>query len=89
MDDYKAVIGGRHNINESLDFNYHISLTSPLRLGLDIGGTLDDMRFKLVGCKYAQMYNPEKQNVVQARSLQLKKIISDSLKDNVKPQERR
>ena len=89
MDDYKAVIGGRHNINEDFDFNYHISLTSPLRLGLDIGGTLDDMRFKLVGCKYAQMYNPEKQNVVQARTLQLKKIISDSLKDNVKPQERR
>jgi hypothetical protein len=27
--------------------------------------------------------------VVQARTLQLKKIISDSLKDNVKPQERR
>ena len=86
MDDYKAVIGGRHNINEDLDFNYHISLTSPLRLGLDIGGTLDDMKFKLVGCKYAQMYNPQKQNAVQARTLQLKKIISDSLKDNVKPQ---
>ena len=89
MDDYQAVIGGRHNINENLDFNYHISLTSPLRLGLDIGGTLDDMRFKLVGCKYAQMYNPEKQNAVQARTLLLKKIISDSLKDNVKPQEKR
>ena len=86
MDDYKAVIGGRHNINEDFDFNYHISLTSPLRLGLDIGGTLDDMKFRLVGCKYAQMYNPQKQNAVQARTLQLKKIISDSLKDNVKPQ---
>ena len=86
MDDYKAVIGGRHNINEDFDFNYHISLTSPLRLGLDIGGTLEDMKFKLAGCKYAQMYNPQKQNAVQARTLQLKKIISDSLKDNVKPQ---
>ena len=86
MDNYKAVLGGRHNINENFDFNYHISLTSPLRLGLDIGGTLDDMKFKLVGCKYAQMYNPKKQNAVQARTLQLKKIISDSLKDNVKPQ---
>ena len=86
MDDYKAVIGGRHNINEDFDFNYHISLTSPVRLGLDIGGTLDDMKFKLVGCKYAQMYNPQKQNAVQARTLQLKKIISNSLKDNVKPQ---
>lgn len=89
MDDYEAVIGGRHNINESLDFNYHISLTSPVRLGLDVGGTLDDMKFKLVGCKYAQMYNPEKQNAVQARTLQLKKIISDSLKDNVKQQQKR
>lgn len=89
MDNYKAVIGGRHNINEAFDFNYHISLTSPLRLGLDVGGTLDDMRFKLVGCKYAQMYNPKKQNAVQARTLQLKKIISDSLKDNVKPQPKR
>lgn len=86
MDDYKAVIGGRHNINEDFDFNYHISLTSPLRLGLDIGGALDDMKFKLVGCKYAQMYNPQKQNAVQARTLQLKKIIGESLKDNVKPQ---
>lgn len=89
MDDYKAVIGGRHNINEDFDFNYHISLTAPLRLGLDIGGTLEDMKFKLVGCKYAQMYNPQKQNAVQARTLQLKKIISDSLKDNVKPQQKR
>ena len=89
LDDYKAVIGGRHNINENFDFNYHVSLTAPLRLGLDIGGTLDDMKFKLVGCKYAQMYNPKKQNAVQARTLQLKKIISDSLKDNVKLQPKR
>lgn len=89
MDDYKAVIGGRHNINENFDFNYHISLTSPLRLGLDVGGTLEDMKFKLVGCKYAQLYNPQKQNAVQARTLQLKKIISDSLKDNVKPQDKK
>lgn len=86
MDDYKAVIGGRHNINENLDFDYHISLTSPLRLGLDINGSLEDMKFRPVACKYAHMYNPKKQNVVQARTLQLKKIISDSLKDNVKPQ---
>lgn len=90
MDDYKAVIGGRHNIDNNLSFNYHISLTdTPLqvvRAGLDISGTLDDMKFKLVPCKYAHLYNPEKQNVVQERTLQLKKIISESLKDNVKEQ---
>lgn len=90
MDDYKAVIGGRHNIDNDLSFDYHISLTdTPLqvvRAGLDISGTLDDMKFKLVPCKYAHLYNPEKQNVVQERTLQLKKIISESLKDNVKEQ---
>ena len=89
MDDYKAVIGGRHNIDNDLSFNYHISLTDcplPIRLGLDVNGTLDDMSFKLVPCKYAHLYNPEKQNVVQERTLQLKKIISESLKNNVKEQ---
>ena len=90
MDDYKAVIGGRHNIDNDLSFDYHISLTdTPLqvvRAGLDISGTLDDMKFKLVPCKYAHLYNPEKQNVVQERTLQLKKLISESLKDNVKEQ---
>lgn len=89
MDKYKAVIGGRHNIDNDLSFNYHISLTDcplPVRLGLDVNGTLDDMHFKPVACKYAHLYNPEKQNVVQERTLQLKKIISESLKDNVKEQ---
>lgn len=89
MDDYKAVIGGRHNIDNDLSFNYHISLTDcplPVRLGLDVSGTLDEMSFKLVPCKYAHLYNPEKQNVVQERTLQLKKIISEALKANVKEQ---
>lgn len=89
MDDYKAVIGGRHNIDNDLSFNYHISLTDcplPVRLGLDVSGTLDDMSFKLVPCKYAHLYNPEKQGVVQERTLQLKKIISEALKANVKEQ---
>lgn len=92
MDNYKAVIGGRHNIDSDLSFNYHISLTDcplPVRLGLDVSGTLDDMSFKLAPCKYVHLYHPEKQNVVQERTLQLKQLISDSLKDNVKPQERK
>lgn len=92
MDDYKAVIGGRHNIDNDLSFNYHISLTDcplPVRLGLDVNGTLDDMKFTLAPCKYAHLYRPEKQNAVQERTLQLKQIISESLKDNVKEQPKR
>ena len=47
------------------------------------GNSIEDLT-ELV--KYAHLYNPKKQNVVQERTLQLKKIISDALKSNVKEQ---
>ena len=85
MDKWQAVLSGRHNLDNS--FNYHISLTDcPLttRLGLDIKGTFDDLKFALVPCKYKALYKPEKQGATEKQTLALKKIISDSLKDNVK-----
>ena len=85
MDKWQAVLAGRHNLDNS--FNYHISLTDcplPTRLGLDIKGTFDDLKFNLVPCKYKALYKPEKQGAVEKQTLSLKKIISDSLKDNVK-----
>ena len=85
MDKWQAVLAGRHNLDNS--FNYHISLTDcplPTRLGLDIKGTFDDLKFALVPCKYKALYKPEKQGAVEKQTLALKKIISDSLKDNVK-----
>lgn len=85
MDKWQAVLSGRHNLDMS--FNYHISLTDcplPIRLGLDVKGTLDDLKFKLVPCKYKALYKPEKQGATEQRTLALKKLISDSLKANVK-----
>ena len=85
MDKWQAVLSGRHNLDNS--FNYHISLTDcplPVRLGLDVKGTFDDLKFDLVPCKYKALYKPEKQGTVEKQTLALKKIISDSLKDNVK-----
>ena len=85
MDKWQAVLSGRHNLDNS--FNYHISLTDcplPARLGLDIKGTFDDLKFALVPCKYKALYKPEKQGATEKQTLALKKIISDSLKDNVK-----
>lgn len=87
---YEAIVGGRHNINKDFDFNYHISVTDtplPVRLGLNIDGTLDDMKFKLVTPKYTNLYKPEKRGVVATRSLELKKAINESLKRNVKSNE--
>ena len=85
MDKWQAVLAGRHNLDNS--FNYHISLTDcplPVRLGLDVKGTFDNLKFDLVPCKYKALYKPEKQGATEKQTLALKKIISDSLKDNVK-----
>jgi hypothetical protein len=85
MDKYKAVISGRHTMDNR--FKYHISVTDtplPVRLGLDIGGTLENLEYKIVPCQYKHLYNPKKQGALEERTLRLKKLISDSLKANVK-----
>ena len=85
MDKWQAVLAGRHTLENN--FNYHISLTDcplPVRLGLDIKGNFDDMKFKLVPCQYKALYKPEKRKPTDERILSLKKLISDALKDNVK-----
>ena len=87
---YEAIVAGRHNINRDFDFNYHLSVTDapvPVRLGLDVSGTLDDMHFKLAPCRYNNLYRPERRNGIQERTLQLKTLINESLKRNVKPVE--
>ncbi|MDA3780425.1 MAG: hypothetical protein PF487_09455 [Bacteroidales bacterium] len=85
MDNYKAVISGRHNTDNR--FNYHISVTDtplPVRLGLNVSGEIDDLKYDLVPCKYKHLYNPKKQGAMEAQTLRLKKLISDALKENVK-----
>jgi len=85
MDNYKAVISGRHNTDNH--FNYHISVTDtplPVRLGLDVSGTMDELKYKLVPCQYKHLYDPKKQGALEHQTLRLKKLISESLKENVK-----
>jgi hypothetical protein len=88
MDKYQAVLAGWHNLNMS--FDYHISIVKtplPVRLGLDIKGTLDKPKFKLVRCKYAKLYRPEKRNVVDNKTIELKNLIYESLKANVRKED--
>ena len=93
-DKYEAIIAGTHTVVGSMPFNYNISITKcPLvggHLGLDITGNLDDVdniSFKVGGCKYANLYKPEKRNVTQSQTLELKKLINSSLKRTVKTTE--
>lgn len=85
IDKYSAVVAGRYDLSNN--YNAHIETLAPVRLALQIKGNasdLDNMQFKLVKTEYSNMYKPEKRNATQERVLELKKIISDSLKDNVK-----
>ena len=85
MDKYKAVVAGRHNLD--MTFNYHISVTDtplPIRLGVNVKGNLDKMKIRLVRCKYPKLYVPGKENATDKKIIELKKIISDALKANVK-----
>lgn len=91
MDKYQAVISGNHNLTGDMGFNYHISVTdAPLvggLVGLDIKGDLkhpETISYKVGKCKYANLYKPERRNVTQEQTLQLKELISTSLKRTVR-----
>ncbi|MCQ2284836.1 MAG: AsmA family protein [Bacteroidales bacterium] len=83
IDKYQAILSGRHKLDMTYDYN--ISLIKPLRIGLDIIGT-DKRKFKVGKAKYATLFKPEKQNVVEQNVLQLKSQINQALKANVKEQ---
>lgn len=80
MDKYKGVVAGRHNMDMS--FDYHISVVDsplPIKLGIDITGTLDDLKYRLAKCRYAEMYRPAARGEVQNRQLELRRMIREAL----------
>ncbi|MDX9918410.1 MAG: AsmA-like C-terminal region-containing protein [Paludibacter sp.] len=85
MDKYKAVVGGRHNLDMS--FDYHISVTDsplPIQLGVDVKGTMDKMRVLPAKCKYARLYRPVERREIDTRQLEIRKMIRDALTSKVK-----
>lgn len=77
VDKYKAIVAGRHNLDMS--FNYHASLVSPLRLGVDVSGTFDKLKIRPVPCRYTDQFHPAERRLVEQQQLSLRKIIQDSL----------
>ncbi len=85
MDKYKVIVGGRHDTNMS--FLYNLSLVEsplPIRLSLQVSGTIDDLRFKLIKNPYKKFYRPASRQVVEGQQLQLRNLIRDNL---LKPRE--
>jgi hypothetical protein len=84
MDKYKAVVAGRHNFDMS--FDYHISVVDcplPVKLGIDVKGTMDNLSYNLAKCKYAELYRPSSRKVVANKQLELRKMIRDALMKKV------
>lgn len=88
LDKYSAMLYGRHNLDMSYDYNISV-LNPPVlnRLGVEImGPDFDNMKFKVRKSKHRNMFVPEKRDYKEEKIAELKKIISNSLKENVRPQ---
>lgn len=85
MDKYKVVVGGRHNTNMSFDYNLSlVESPLPVRLSLNVSGTIDDLNFKLIKNPYKEFYRPASRKVVEGQQLQLRNMIRESM---IKPEE--
>ena len=84
IDRYKAVVGGRHNLDMSFDYN--ISLVEsplPFRASVEVSGNLDDMKFRLARAKYPDFYRPAARYEVKNKQQELRDLIKRSLVANV------
>lgn len=84
MDNYMVALGGRHNLDMS--FNYDVNVLSPIYLGVNVSGTLDELDIKLAPCKYAKDFKPLFHRKVDTQSAELRAKIRESMRKNVKIQ---
>lgn len=85
MDKYKAVVAGRHNLD--MTFDYHISVTDsplPFKLGIDVKGTLDKMKYSLAKPRFANLYRPAARREIDNKQLEIRKMIRDALTSRVR-----
>ena len=82
LDNYMVALGGRHNLD--MTFNYDINVLSPIYLGVNVSGNLDDLKIKLAKCKYAQDFKPLFHGKVDTQTAELRTMIRQSMQKNVK-----
>jgi len=82
MDNYMVALGGRHNTN--MTFDYDINVLSPIYLGVNVSGTMDDLSIKLAKCKFAQDFRPHWYQKADTQSQELRERIKKSMEKNVR-----
>ena len=84
MDNYMVALGGRHRTD--MTFNYDINVLSPIYLGVNVSGNMDDLKIKLAKCKFAQDFKPHWYQKADTQALELRQIIKQSMERNVRIQ---
>ena len=82
---YSLCASGKHTLDNQC--GYHIELLkNPLlaKVGVDIQGSLKSPKISLGQVRYADLYKPEKQGVVEKQTLELKQMIRQALENNVR-----
>lgn len=85
MDRYKVAVGGTHNLD--MTFNYHLSVLKspvPFKLGIDITGNLDDFKYKIVKCRYKDIFKPAKEAELDSTRTNIRKEIRESIRKQIK-----
>jgi hypothetical protein len=82
MDNYMVALGGRHNLD--MTFDYNINVLSPIYLGVNVSGNINDLKIKLARCKYAKDFKPVFHKKVDSQSAELRSVIRESMRKNVK-----
>ena len=82
IDRYKAAIGGRQGLD--MNFDYHISILKsplPFKAGVNITGTLDDMKIRIGKAKYKNAVTPTAIQKVDSTRMNLgAEIVRDFIK---------
>ena len=84
MDNYMVALGGRHNTN--MTFDYDINVLSPIYLGVNVSGSMDDLQIKLAKCKFAQDFKPHWYQKVDNQSREIRERIKQSMEKNIRIQ---
>lgn len=82
---YQLCASGKHTLDNQC--GYHVELLkNPLlaKVGVDVRGDLSHPKVSLGQVRYADLYKPEKQGVVEKRTLELKRMIKEALEANVR-----
>jgi hypothetical protein len=80
MDRYKAVVGGRHHLDMTFDYNISVVQSPlPFRLAVNVRGTPDRMKYRLGRSRFPDFYRPASRRVVENTQLELRQMIRGAL----------